>query len=289
MILEDLKAKKDFTETDRSIADYLLEKKADCVGKTTEQIARETYTSKAAIIRFCKKMGFESFRDFMRSFERETKELYRMSVLMDENSIDENSSVSSVLNVIPAIYDTAITSTRMCIDEAVVRRAAKKIVKAPFVEIYGLGVAYNLGNIFAFLLNSIGIRAGAFCGINDHAIESRRDEQDNVDIVLSMSGKNPYIIKTAKAMKDNGYYTFGIMGGADNEIKKYCHDWLRISHGKGDVTLSMTTGVNGATAMKYLLDVLFVTTMVMNYEKNRKNDDDAIKSIKLFYDYTKKE
>jgi|GEM_PF-5370903 len=78
MILEDLKAKKDFTETDRSIADYLLEKKADCVGKTAEQ--------------------------------------YRMSVLMGENTIDENSSVSSVLNVIPAIYDTAIKSMKLFYD-----------------------------------------------------------------------------------------------------------------------------------------------------------------------------
>ncbi len=60
-----------------------------------------------------------------------------MSVLMEKNSIDENSSVSSVLNVIPAIYDTAVNSTRMSIDEAVVRRAADKIAKAAFVETDG--------------------------------------------------------------------------------------------------------------------------------------------------------
>ncbi len=288
MILEQLKAQKDFTGTEKAISDYILEQKEECTGMTTEQLAKETYTSKAAIIRFCKKLGFESYRDFMRAFDSEIKEMYRMSVLMEENSIDEKSSVSSVLNVIPAIYDTAVNSTRMGIDETVVKRAADKISKAPFVEIYGLGVAYDLGSIFAFLLNSIGIRAGAFCGINDHAIESRRKEKNNVAIVLSMSGRNPYIVKTAKTMKANGYYTLGIIGGNIEEIQTYCNDYLKIANGKGNVTLAMTTGVNGATAMKYVLDVLFVASMVINYDKNKENDADALTSMKLFYDYNNK-
>ncbi len=288
MILERLKQQKDFTGTEKAIADYILGQKEGCTGMTTEQLAKETYTSKAAIIRFCRKLGFESYRTFQRSLDSEIKEMYRMSVLMEKNSIDEKSSVSSVLNVIPAIYDTAVNSTRMEIDEAVVRRAANKIVKAPFVEIYGLGVAYDLGNIFAFLLNSIGIRAGAFCGINDHAVESRRNEKNNVAIVLSMSGRNPYIVKTAQTMKANGYYTLGITGGNGSEIEKYCNDWLKIAHGKGNITLAMETAVNGATSMKYVLDVLFVASMVINYDKNRENDVDAVASMKLFYDYNNK-
>ncbi len=50
----------------------------------------------------------------------------------------------------------------------------------------------------------------------------------------------------------------------------------------------METAVNGATSMKYVLDVLFVGSMVINFDKNRENDVDAVASMKLFYDYNNK-
>ena len=55
MILEKLSQQDNFTETERTIANYLLDTNNSIVGMTSSKLGEVTYTSQAAVVRLYKK------------------------------------------------------------------------------------------------------------------------------------------------------------------------------------------------------------------------------------------
>lgn len=63
-ILEKLYKSEDFTPTEQSIIQYLLENVHLISEMTIQQFALATHSSNAAIIRICKKLGYTGYKDF---------------------------------------------------------------------------------------------------------------------------------------------------------------------------------------------------------------------------------
>ena len=64
MILKQLEKDYKLNENDLFIARYILEHSEEMPLLSSHQLAKETFTSPTAIIRFVKKLGFESYNDF---------------------------------------------------------------------------------------------------------------------------------------------------------------------------------------------------------------------------------
>ena len=66
MILKQLEKDYKLNENDLFIARYILEHSEEIPLLSSHQLAKETFTSPTAIIRFVKKLGFESYNDIYR-------------------------------------------------------------------------------------------------------------------------------------------------------------------------------------------------------------------------------
>ena len=64
MILKQLEKDYKLNKNDLFIARYILEHSEEIPLLSSHQLAKETFTSPTAIIRFVKKLGFESYNDF---------------------------------------------------------------------------------------------------------------------------------------------------------------------------------------------------------------------------------
>ena len=56
MILEKLRERKRFTNSEKLIAEYVLKHPEQLYQLSVEELGKETYTSKATVIRLCKKL-----------------------------------------------------------------------------------------------------------------------------------------------------------------------------------------------------------------------------------------
>ena len=57
-IIERMQSNMDFTDTEENIIHYILENPYSLMDITIGELAKNTYSSNATIVRFCKKMGF---------------------------------------------------------------------------------------------------------------------------------------------------------------------------------------------------------------------------------------
>lgn len=275
MIIEQLKEKRDFTGNENVLADYILQNMAKIQELTAEELAKETFTSKASVVRLCKKLKMDGYRSFQRKLEAELNEIYRISCLINKEPINAGSTTKEIINIIPSIYETAIVKTKLLIDEDVLKRAISMIRVAENIEIYGAGVCQTIARTTAFKFNSIGIESSASEGINEHHIMMHKDEKNKVAILLTFSGSNPYILSIAKYLKKVGYYIIGIGGNDHKELKRYCNDFIEIYTKEMILSLEI---LSSNTGMNYILDVIFASLLSQDYDKNIAASLDVIKS-----------
>ncbi len=63
-IFAKLRDKSGFTDTESKIADYILGHRRQVSGMSAETLAKATFSSKASIIRLCRKVGLSGYREF---------------------------------------------------------------------------------------------------------------------------------------------------------------------------------------------------------------------------------
>lgn len=63
-----LQEKEQFSNAETTIADYLLANFRTLPSMSTRQLAQATYSSSAAIVRFCQKLGFGVTQNFVLNF-----------------------------------------------------------------------------------------------------------------------------------------------------------------------------------------------------------------------------
>ena len=62
-----------YSESEQRIVDYILEHQSEAPRLTAAQLSRAAATSEATVSRFCRKLGFGSFRSFQFSLARDWK------------------------------------------------------------------------------------------------------------------------------------------------------------------------------------------------------------------------
>ena len=75
-----------YSESEQRIVDYILEHQSEAPRLTAAQLSRAAATSEATVSRFCRKLGFGSFRSFQFSLARDL-ESQRNEGLTDEVSL----------------------------------------------------------------------------------------------------------------------------------------------------------------------------------------------------------
>ena len=126
--------------TRKDIGEFILREKSHLYRYSIQEIADATYTSKAALVRFAKELGFKGWRDFLKAFVEEQK--YQESHYTD---VDPNfpftaqSSRQDIINQICSLQVESILDTADLLDSA------------PLEEAVGRAKAYLSGALAAML------------------------------------------------------------------------------------------------------------------------------------------
>ena len=265
MLIEQLEKKKDFTASEVLIADYVISHSMQIMDLTAEQLAEKTYTSKSSVIRFCKKMGMKGYREFQNQIIYEINALNKAHKAMSYAVLSADSSMKDIIGAVPFIYESSISKMWATLDEAALKKAAARIRDSYLVEIYGVGSSGILAEETAFKLRSLGISCTAEKGLNEHAVETWKDMPRKTAILLSATGRNPYIISAAKYLKKRGYYLIGVGGGSSDTLSSLCTQYFSTETDPSFISLEIITSM---TAMRFVLDVLFTALFVDDYNVN---------------------
>lgn len=155
------------------------------------ELASQLKVAEATVVRFCKKLGYNGFQDF------------KLSLIKELGTV-ERSDVSSTVKRLAQQMTDAITETSYGMDYDQCCQIAKLLVNAKKISACGVGnsavPAMEIGNVLARL----GINVMVTPDPHMQAIATSHMTQDDVVILISVSGSTKDIIDVAEVAKKNG-------------------------------------------------------------------------------------
>lgn len=141
--------KKDFTKSEDKIASY-LSTLASYDELTSYSLAKSLNVGQATIIRFSKKLGYNSFSDLVLDIKTSIKSNDNQEIKINESIEATNTKIANqYINVVNLSYELNETST--------LQQAIDQLYQANSIVLYGRGSSFLIAEYFANQLTKIGL------------------------------------------------------------------------------------------------------------------------------------
>ena len=199
-LVEQLQAKEGFSPSECILADFLLENFRLLAGMSTRQLAKETYTNSAAIVRFSQKLGFGGYTEFKVQFLAEMMERIRNPQVADFSMTDRD-TVQSLMDKVTGLEVEALRSTRGMLDAAQFMRALAMLSKAQHIDFYAMDENLNIAQMAAsgFLMANKG--ATVHPAMTMQYLSAAGMQKGHVGFFISRTGENRMLIDIAHLLR----------------------------------------------------------------------------------------
>lgn len=267
LIIEKLKLKEKMSDNEESIADFILGLGEELKKYSTRNIADATYTSPATVVRLCKKLGFAGFDDFKSQFLKEIDYLDRQYGKIDANfPFQKDDTMMNVAYKISQLYEDTIRDSMSLLQHDSLQKALNLLKYSQSIHIYSFGTTLNLAESFKEKMLKIGKNVIISNNINYQLYEANCIPKGDIAILISYSGETEKIICVAETCKKRGIPIIVISSFGGNTLSKMASCNLTMStkesmfYNIGDFSTHL--------AIHFILDVLYSTYFLLNYEKN---------------------
>ena len=220
----------DFTSTDRELAIYFINNPHTLVTKTTDFISKETKTSKAAISRFCKKIGYSGYSEFRYDLSR---------FLVGHNSeLDIETTYNDSIEAITHIYSSYIEQINQFIDNETMTKLAKDFLNAKHVKIIGINRSFNSANQLKLRLLRMGYDSDAIC--DDQTISDTLNimNKDYFVLVFTTTDNTRFYSQNLKELEKNGGKLAVVTMNRNLPIQKKCDYYITLPRISKDSSMS---------------------------------------------------
>lgn len=190
------------------IGKYILDNPEKVVRSSLAELAILAQSGEASVVRFCKHLGYEGYRDLKIAM---TAELASRRSGRVRRLSGEPTPLASRLG-------HAIDRTARSLDPDLVQRMAKRLKMSRRVDIFGVGMSGIVAEIAAYRLMRAGLVAQAFQDATlAHEVSSRFDG-NCVAIGISEIGITPDTVRFLDQAKSAGAFTLAITARANSPL-----------------------------------------------------------------------
>lgn len=251
------------SNAEKKVADYFLSNMKNVFNMPIAELAQESGVSTVAWVRFCKAIGFQGLKDLK-------KELFaQMHKRADENVAAPFSDVREIINMTTLIEGIkqnsvrAIQDTAELLDPNSLERAAKAILNAKTVRIFGIGASGIVGeDLHSKLMR---INKNSYFSTDPHTQLTYAANMTNQDVavLISMSGKTKEILEMLALARKCQTPTIALTRYSKTPLVLNSDTVLYISAPE----ISIRSGaMSSRLAQLMVIDALFTAVAHMDYD-----------------------
>jgi RpiR family transcriptional regulator, carbohydrate utilization regulator len=206
-ILEFIKADvSKYSKAESRLVEILLEKPQEVVNMSIGKIAAEAKVSDPTVVRFCRLLGFEGFREFKLQLVRELavgQHYVHREVVPGDSAAEYmqkigNSTIDVLSNVVNKLHS----------DE--VEKAAHHLANADWIEFWGFGASAAVASDAYHKFFRLGIPCQAYSDSHMQSMSASVLRPDSVVVAISHTGRSREMIENARLAREAGAFVIGI-------------------------------------------------------------------------------
>ena len=253
----------DLPVSERKVAKFISLNLDNMVGLSVEELATKAGSSQAAVVRFCKKLGYKGYRDFSIQLVSELAVAQRGG-LPQRSSYCDIRAGEQAGNVITKVCHhniQAIEDTLSLIDPEKAEIAADRLYASQRVDLYAMAASNLVAQDAQQKFMRINKRVTAYS--DPHLQLSSASTLTSMDaaIALSWSGETREVLEAAELAKANGAFIIAITRLGKVSLSGYAD----VHFGLSAPEMAIRSGaMSSRIAQMTMIDILF-TCMVSKY------------------------
>ena len=263
-VLVKLRGYKNIPTSENEVRKYILKNGNKVLRTSVQELANESFSSPASVVRLCKRIGLSGFSEMKLMLASELKAYENMELkIIDSTTFKKGDSVKDIVNKVTDISISSIEETRLLIDEEKLLKVARKIMESNIIDLYGAGASNNVAYDIAYKFMRIGKNICCLSLVDRQRIQAINSDPSHFGIIISYSGETKEMLEIAEILRKNGVPTVSITSSIKNSLMDIVDDNLFVSSRE-------STFRNGAiisrTSTLYMLDLLYVTCLSLSYD-----------------------
>lgn len=263
-----------FSESEREVACYLLMNPTENL--TVKELAERTYTSSATIVRMCRKLGYDGYRQFKVEFIKEMESRKYLVETVDYNQpFHGEESVQDIIRNMGMLYKESTDLFLQSLDGKNVARIGKAILEARRIYIYAVGDSMITARAFANKLLKLDIYPILACEFGEGTASSYNVTKRDCAIFLSYSLNYSGFKTCFKILKEKQVPIITITANEKHPITRLSAYKLLIPGKETDFKIAT---FYSQFAFSFLCDILYSTVYSQNYQyySERKQEIDRL-------------
>lgn len=200
------------TASDEIIARYIVNNPEKVTRMKIKDITDKLYISKASLVRFCQKLGYDGFIDLKNQLKLELIE-------ENDNVLMESTENNSIIQLV-SDYKKVLNRYLKFVKEKDLQELIEAMYMNEYIIIYGVGSFSILAEEFAIRLKKIGIHAEHIAYKYEMELMIKHLKPNSMVIALSQKCSELYLINLLKKLNKNQIFTYLITSYGNPNIKK---------------------------------------------------------------------
>lgn len=247
---------------ERKIAEYILANTNQVVGFSVQELADAAQASRATIVRFCRRLGYDGYKEFKLALAAEM----RGTVNLKKEDLSRDDDIKSITRKVFQSDMQAIADSLEVLEEAEMEKAVEALDQASRIELYGVGSSASTALDAYYRFLGLGLPVNL---VNDpymQAIVSSQLGPGQVAFAISHSGKTEEVIFALRKAKETGAITICLTGNNRAEIIRHADIKLVTAARE---TSFRSQAMAGRIAHLSVVDALYVNLAMRHYDEAR--------------------
>jgi DNA-binding MurR/RpiR family transcriptional regulator len=206
------------SDAERKVAQYVLDEPKKAIHLNVAELSKQCGSSRAAVVRFCKRLGTEGFSDFKLRLARDVFKESDERFLPDLELESETAALEATRAVVE-VTQRSLGRLATVLDPRLVDAAVDAFLAAPMIALFGAGASGIVASDFHQKLLRIGIPA-SFTEDTDTQITAACSlRPEDAAFVVSYSGENAAMIEAARQAKARGARVVSLTADGSNTLR----------------------------------------------------------------------
>jgi len=263
-----------FTNTEKKVADYILENMKDVIYMSITDLADACNVGESSVFRFCKTMDLKGYQEFKIALAHSVSHDEESTVLSSEITMQD--TIGDLSSKILSTNVNALNETFNLINEKDISNAIDSMINAKRIHFFGVGAslmtAMEAKNKFMRITNKTECSYDSHLQIMTAALLTEED----VAIVISYSGSTKDTIEVAKMAKERGAKIISITRFAKSPLTSYSHITLLCGSNEGPL---QGGSLSAKISQLYLLDILYAEYFRRTQRESTLNREYTAKAV----------
>lgn len=251
-----------FSNTEREIADHILNNPQMVVDMSIHELAKHTFSSASSIVRLCNHIGYSGYKEFRKAVTYELA-LREQNKRIEQEEIAHSDSLQDIIDKITYANIISLEETRELMDIRVLQACVDLIKNARCICLFGLGaslVAAQDAYLKFLRLNKL-----AIINMDWHSqiLQAKNADERDLGIVISYSGATTEMVECMKIMKENKTPIIAITRCVNSPVSELAD---QILYTTATESIFRSGAMASRTSQLNIIDILYTALANDQYE-----------------------